>query len=476
MLNVAAFKLSVENFFHDPLGFVCECFPWGSAELPGSPEKWQVDILIEIRNKLQSGASLNEVVKIAIASGHGIGKSALIAWIVFWAMATHDNCRGVITAGTERQLLTKTWPEIAKWFRFFKYKDLFKLQATRISADLPNYSETWRIDIIPWNAANPDAFAGMHNKGSRILVVFDESSAIADKIWEVTEGALTDKDTEIIWCAFGNPTLNSGMFRECFRKNRHRWITRQIDSRLVSITNKRQIQKWIDDHGFDSDFVKVRVRGIFPNASSLQFIAQDVVDAARGRRLDKKSYEFAPVILTCDPAWTGDDTLVIAKRQGLKFDILRVIPRQDDDFAIAKILADYEDEFKADAVFIDIGWGTGIFSGGKQLGRKWILVNNANASLDPGYLNVRAESWAAVKKWLKEGGALPDDQELCDDLVGPQFSTRPDGKVVLESKADMKKRGIPSPNKGDALALSFAGPVRKGSGLKLKPKKMNGWV
>ena len=127
-----------------------------------------------------------------------------------------------------------------------------------------DHAKTWRADFVPWSEHNTEAFAGLHNKGKRIVLIFDEASAIADKVWEVAEGALTDEGTEIIWIAFGNPTRNVGRFRECFRRFKHPVEGRQIDSRTVEGTNKEQIAKWAADYGEDSDFFKVRVRGMFP--------------------------------------------------------------------------------------------------------------------------------------------------------------------------------------------------------------------
>jgi hypothetical protein len=196
--------------------------------------------------------------------------------------------------------------------------------------------------------------------------------------------------------------------------------------------------------------------------SAKQFISVVDVDAASKRHLKVDQYSFAPVILTVDPAWSGDDPLIIAKRQGLKFEILRKIPKNDNDIQIATLLAQLEDEHHADAVFIDAGYGTGIKSAGDTFGRAWTLVWFGGASNDPGCLNKRMEMWREARDWLKEGGAIPDDdKELYDDLIGPETVPRVDGKMQLESKEDMKRRGLPSPNKGDALALSFAFPVFK---------------
>ena len=453
----------IGSFVHDPLGFVLYAFPWGEGELSefSGPDDWQIDILETIGRKLKDGVGLNEIIRVAVTSGHGIGKSALVSWLILWALATFDDCKGVITANTDTQLKTKTGAELSKWYRRCICRHWFNSTATAILSNEKGHGKTWRIDLIPWSKDNTESFAGLHNKGKRILIIFDEASAIDDAIWEVTEGALTDSDTEIIWCVFGNPTRNTGRFRECFRKFRHRWETRQIDSRTTRMANKKQLQEWVDDYGENSDFVKVRVRGIFPNTSAKQFIPTEYVDAAFGRHLKREQYEFAPKIISCDPAWSGDDKLIIAMRQGLHFRILRKIPKNDNDMLIASIIAQYEDEHEADAVFIDGGFGTGIISAGRTIGRNWQIVWFSEKPIDEGCLNKRAEMWLAVRNWLRDGGSIPEDQELYDDLIGPEIVPRNDGKIQLESKEDMKRRGLPSPNCGDVLALTFAVPVRK---------------
>ncbi|MFA5943179.1 MAG: terminase [Candidatus Thermoplasmatota archaeon] len=463
--DVKALAEALAEYTHDPLGYVKFAFPWGKAgtELANEagPRAWQAEVLNEIGRPVKSGAAVGDAVQTAVASGHGIGKSTLVAWIARWALATHEDTRGVITANTEAQLRTKTWPEVAKWHRLAIDAPLFTCTATALASSDPKHEKTWRIDAVPWSENNTEAFAGLHNKGKRVLVIFDEASSIADKVWDVTEGALTDEDTEIVWCVFGNPTSATGRFRECFRKNRHRWHVRSIDSRTVEGTNKAQFAKWVEDYGEDSDFVKVRVRGMFPNLSAKQFISVADVDGAFGKHLRPDQYEFAPVILSCDPAWEGGDELVIGKRQGLAFSILRTLPKNDNDVWVANELGRLEDEHHADAVFIDGGYGTGIVSAGKTLGRKWNLVWFGGAPNDVGCVNKRAEMWKDARDWLKSGGAIPADQVLHDDLVGPETVARPDGKILLESKKDMKARGLPSPGRGDALALTFAAPVSK---------------
>jgi hypothetical protein len=438
-------------------------YPWGHGELAESagPRLWQRTVMTTIRNHLRKPELRHTPCKIAVASGHGIGKSALIAMVLKWAMDTCVRCKVVVTANTDTQLRTKTWPEVGKWQRLALNGTWFNTTATAVFSTDRTAERDWRADAVPWSENNTEAFAGLHNKGRRILVIYDEASAIDDRIWEVTEGALTDEGTEIIWLAFGNPTRNSGRFRECFRRFRHRWHTKQIDSRQVEGTNKELFVQWEKDYGEESDFFKIRVRGVFPSLSARQFIDAADVDRAFGRHYDRDVYEWAPKIITCDPAWGGDDTLVIAMRQGLTFKILRKMPKNDNDAVVGNIIARYEDEENADAVFIDMGYGTGIVSFGRMLQRDWKLIDFGSASSDPACLNKRSDMWNAARLWLKDGGSIPPDQQLRDDLLSVELVPRPDGKLQLEPKESMRRRGLPSPDCGDALALSFAYPVHQ---------------
>lgn len=452
------------SYTHDPLACAYYSFPWGSGDLTGEgrdkPRQWQKDIFNTIGKHLENPATRHTPLKIAVASGHGIGKSAFFGMVSHWGLSTCEDCKIIITANTENQLRTKTMPEITKWFNMAINKHWFTATATAVYSNEPKHEKAWRLDAVPWSENNTEAFAGAHNVGKRLLVLIDEGSNIPEKVFEVAEGALTDLDTEIIMIVFGNPTQNTGPFRECFRLNHHRWKTRNIDARDVEGTNKAQIQEWLEDYGEDSDRFKIRVRGLFPNQSASQFNSDLLVDTAMKVKLKPDDYNFAPVILTLDNAWSGDDASVIGKRQGLKFEILKVIPKNDNDCEIAALLARYEDEFNADAVFIDAGYGTGVHSFGKNLKRKWTLVWFNGTANEPMYLNKRSEMHGEAHQWMKDGGSLPNDLEMRYELTSLETVPRNDGKIQLEGKEDARKRGIPSPNKADALALSFAYPVK----------------
>jgi hypothetical protein len=209
----------------DPLKYVLWAFPWGEKGTPlekhTGPRKWQRKVLWRIGAELRKGRTVDQAIRIAVASGHGIGKSALVAWITKWALATMVDTRVVITANTEKQLETKTSPEISKWHAMAVDRRLFHYTTTSLFSLFPGHEKTWRCDLIPWSEHNTEAFAGLHNEGRRIVLIFDEASKIADKVWEVAEGALTDALTEILWFVFGNPTRATGRFRECWRKFKH---------------------------------------------------------------------------------------------------------------------------------------------------------------------------------------------------------------------------------------------------------------
>ena len=141
---------------YDPVTFVWWAFDWEhDPELKGQqPQPWQLEQLKDIANGLKNP---NEVIRQAVASGHGIGKSTLVAWVILWAISTCPDTRGVVTANTEAQLRTKTWPELSKWYRRFIGKELFHLTATSLFSIQEGHDRTWRIDAIPWSKENPEA-------------------------------------------------------------------------------------------------------------------------------------------------------------------------------------------------------------------------------------------------------------------------------------------------------------------------------
>lgn len=474
MTNLDEIIIALASYERRPLEFVYFAFPWGEPgelEFARGPESWQVELLTDLQNGL---ITVDQAIQLARTSGHGIGKSALVAWIIIWAISTLADTKGVVTANTENQLKTKTWAEVAKWFRLFRGRDLFKMTATALFSADPDHEKTWRIDMVPWSERNTEAFAGLHNQGRRILVVFDEASAIPDVIWEVTEGALTDQNTQIIWCVFGNPTRNSGRFRECFDggKFAHRWQSRAIDSRSVSFTNKEQFNRWIADYGEDSDFVRIRVKGVFPRADAVSFISYDSARQACVREVPDGNAERNVRVLGVDVARFGDDASVIVCRQGSD---ARSIPPEIyqgiDTMTLAGKVASAFQRLHATVVMVDAGGvGGGVVDRLRQLNIPVMEVDFGSSpdgfNLEESgvkYYNKRAEIWGTMRAWLEHGCISEQisgsDLTLVDELTAPTYSISGKEEIQIESKKDMRRRGVPSPNVADALACTFAYPV-----------------
>lgn len=472
--------LAMAEFFDDPLGFVMWSFDWGTdpsmrvVRLPGEyqmlfdcefgPDLWACQMLEDIgrqvRERAFDGAKAVEAVRVAVSSGHGIGKSAVTAWLCLWIMSTRPNARGVVTASTQPQLESKTWAQIAAWTKRCMTRNWWDISTGRGSMKMVNKErpESWNCYAQTARAENAEAFAGLHAADSSPFYLVDEASGVPDAIHEVMQGGLTDGEPFLL--AFGNPTRNTGFFHAAFHTQRHRWTTYQIDSRDVAITNKDQIQQWVDDFGGDSDFVKVRVRGIFPSASSLQFIGRDLVDAAASRDLPDARGE--SVIVSVDVARFGSDESVIFTRQGRD---ARTWPptrlRQVDTMTLASRVAEHVNFLRHAGKHVLIavdggGVGGGVIDRLRSLGFDVDEVQFGSRAYDSKkYANRRAEIWGLMKDWLA-GGAIASDEELAMDLTGVEYGFTPADQIQLERKESMKARGLSSPDIADALAIGFA--------------------
>ena len=474
----------------DPLRFVMYAFPWGVegtplANEPG-PDVWQAELLSDMHTHFVSlplKRLQNEPIlpfQALIASGHGIGKSAFMSWMDYYWMSTRLGSTTVVTANTEAQLTGKTWPELGRWHSMAVNKHWFDLSATALKpqkwfADLveretkisPRY---WYAAAVTWSEENPGAFAGTHNQYGT-LYEFDEAAEIPAVIWETAEGAFSDADGDKVFLGFGNPTVNSGRFYEGFHGvHRYRYRLRQIDSRTVARTNKAYLQQLADTYGEDSDVFKTRVRGLFPSQGTDQFIAEHVVTEAEQRTVEYDP--FAPLILGVDCGRFGDDPSVIAPRKGRDArEIPWLVLNKQDTMVVAATVAERIDKLNPDATFIDEGGiGAGVVDRLKELGFKVVGVNFGSSATDKRkHFNKRCEIWDAMKDWLSRG-VIPGPEvgkqgtvtDLHKDLIGPKYKFVGDSsQLYLERKEEMRKRGVASPNHGDALALTFAQPVAR---------------
>lgn len=474
----------------DPLSFVYAAYPWGEGQLRGfdGPDGWAIEVLqeigLQVRNNAFDGVNPVEPIRIKIVSGHGIGKSAFgPGWICNWIMSTRPHCKGTLTSNSLVQAKTKAWAELRKWFGLSFTSHWFNVKSEIVSHN--DYPQ-WALSLQTSSFENYNSFAGQHAANSTSFYLLDEAANIHQKIWEVLMGGLTDGEPMVF--ALGNPEINSGYFYNIERgPERKYWYVKRVDSRTVKITNKKEIDKWIDAYGIDSDFVRVRVLGKAPRADDLQCIPEEIVEKAAARSLKPDEYYHAPIILGADPAWQGSDPHVLGKRQGLMFTLLGAwqhLPYETVGFT--NVIAKAIREHHSDAEFIDQhGIGGSVFDQLTRLGYEPILCNSQSTeTIRKDCANARTSMWLDGRDWLINGGCIPDDEDLKNDLMAPHLflatSGKHAGKYVLESKKDMKKRGIASPGRAEVLMYTFFQPVVRRrhtiQDIVWDPDKMHGYL
>jgi hypothetical protein len=457
---------------NNPLAFVLMSFPWGEKGTPlenfTGPRKWQREVLQDLAVHIaQNKGKIDfDTFRMAVSSGRGIGKSALVSWVVLWMMSTRIGSSVIVSANSESQLRSVTWAEITKWLSMSMNGHWWEISATRImpakwiaelvERDLKKGTRYWSLEGKLWSAENPDSYAGIHNADG-VMVIFDEASGIDDAIWAVTAGFFTENTPNRFWLAFSNPRRNTGYFYECHNSKRDFWQTKIVDARTVEGTDKAVYQQIIDEYGADSSQAAVEVYGDFPSAGDDQFISSLIVDEAMKRaRLKDLS---APIIVGVDPARFGSDSTVIAIRQGR--DIIGIKRfKGDDTMTVVGHVIEAIEEYKPALVVIDEGGvGGGVVDRLKEQRYKIRGVNFGNKSRNPlMYGNLRAQMWGDMRQWLKTA-SIPSDRVLKTDLISPIMKPDSKGTIFLESKKDMKARGLASPDAADAICVTFAFPV-----------------
>jgi hypothetical protein len=460
---------AVSEYYDDPLGFVLFAFPWGepgALENETGPDDNQRVFLEALGEEvsLRKFNGTDPVMPIMMneSSGHGTGKSVLGAWIAAWILSTRPHSTGTVTANSFTQLEGRTWAAIKHWMKLCITSHWFDIQAHGIYHK--EFKDDWKVLAQTCRPENAQAFAGQHAKTSTSWYMFDEASEIPDQIWVPAYGGLTDG--EPMFFAWGQPTRNSGEFHKvCFGSGAHRWRHFSVDSRTSRFTNKELIAQWEADYGEDSDYFRVRVRGLPPSQGDLQYIDRERVYAAQRRVA--ACLKDDPIIAGLDVARGGGDWNVVRFRKGLdgrSIPPIRIPGEQTRDSTIlvskvAELLADHRPERRISMMFVDSALGGPVVNRLHQLGfRNVSEINFGSASTDPHQANMRAYMWAKMKDWLLSG-AIPMDNNLEGDLTGPGFHHNAKDQLVIESKESMEKRGLHSTDDGDALGLTFARPV-----------------
>lgn len=472
--DAAAFEIDLDTFlascYADPLKYVLGLWNWGVGQLEHDtgPSDWQRAFLVDLSQQVTARAFDGHTpvmpIMMAIASGHGVGKSALSAWIVHWLMDTRADCKMKVTANTQTQLETSTWAAIQSWGQT-------KLTAPRWTVNSAAMYATgdranWFCVPTSCKEENSQAFAGLHNRHSTTAYIFDEASTVPDGVIQVAMGGLTDGEPMMF--LFGNPSRRSGqLYRAVFGSERDIWNSRVVNGwdHLRGEATRQLYQQWIDTYGEDSDYVRVRILGLPPNADELQFI--DHARVLQATRNAVQPVAGDPLIVGVDVSGGGSAWTVARFRRGYdarSLPPIRLTGEQtiaNDRQMVISRLAEALSTHPIDAMFIDSAFGAVIVSRLRQMGFTQVHeVSFGGPSSDPHDANQRAFMWRKLKEWLPTGCLSEKDQRLQDDCEAPGYHINKQNKLVLESKQDMQKRGVASPDDGDALALTFSMPVR----------------
>jgi hypothetical protein len=416
-----------------------------------TPEPWQAKAL----------EAVGQHDRVSIRSGHGVGKTTLQAWLVLWFLLTRQNCKVPVAANSQDQLRDTIWPEIAKWHRQLPdaLKGMIDVQAERVVV-VHDPESAFAVRRTA-SKENPEALQGFH--AEHLLFLIDEASGIPDVVFEVGMGALSTPGAKVLMA--GNPTRTSGFFYDTHHSLRSRWHTLH-----VSCLDVPRAQGHIEDirakYGESSNAWRVRVLGEFPTADDETVIPLELVLSAVERRVSTLSYY---PVWGVDVARYGDDRTALAKRQANKLlEPIRWWHSTDLMATVGRIKAEYDQthyDMRPWAIFVDVvGLGAGVYDRCKELGLPVRAVNVGEAaSSRENCMRLRDELWIKGREWFQERScSMPQDEALIAELTAPTYTFSSTGKMVVESKADIKKRGMRSPDLADAFLLTFAyGDKRK---------------
>ena len=424
----------------DPVLFV-------ESMLDCKPEAWQKEVL----------ESLLSDDKIAIKSGHGTGKTALLSWIILWWLCTKIPTKIACTANSAHQLNDVLWSEISKWHRNLPdgFKNLFEFKSDKIN--LVGVKDSFAVARTA-RREQPEALQGFHSPN--MLFIADEASGIDNIIFEVAEGSLSTKGAKVILT--GNPTRSSGYFYDCFHTMKHRWKTFTVSCHDSQYVNPSFIADMAKKYGEDSNVFRIRVLGEFPESNEDAIIPLHLISESITRDIDPSTDD---VIWGLDVARHGNDRTALAKRQGnTLLEKIKTWKNKDLMETVGIVVSEYEAlpySKRPTEILIDsIGLGAGVADRLQEMNLNCQItaVNVAELpSMQDKYMRLRDELWFLVRGWFESRDVkIIDDEELIAELTTPSFSFMSNGKIKVESKEQMKKKGHKSPDLADALCLTFA--------------------
>lgn len=429
------------------------------------PDKWQKDVLLDLASNP----------KVSVRSGHGVGKTSVESIALLWFLSCFKFPKVIATAPTRQQLNDILWSEVEKWrSKSPLLKEL--LRWTKTYVYMNGYEKRWFA--VAKTASTPENMQGFHEEN--MLIIVDEASGVEDEIMEAILATLSGDNNKLLLC--GNPTRTTGTFFDSHNRDRALYKCHKVSSLDSSRTNKENIASFIKKYGEYSNVVKVRVYGDFPTQEDDTFIPLWMIEQSVMRDLD--DYKVDRISLGVDVARYGDDETIIASKIGGKIDIPVVRHGQnlmstvgDIVMQYKRILNDYPRYKGVITVNIDdTGLGGGVtdrleeVKAEQKLRRMEIVPVNFGQKppkdgSDDHYNDISTYMWSKIKEFMEDKVvSIPNDEELVAQLSVRKYNITSNGKIALESKKDMKSRGIKSPDRADAVALACYLPNKVYSG------------
>ena len=433
----------LKKYRDDPVGFVRDI-------LRTKPDPWQIKFL----EAISAGNR-----RISVRSGHGVGKSTAASWAMLHYFLTRYPVKVVVTAPTSAQLFDAMFAELKRWVNELPdvLKVLVEVKTDRVELKAAP-SEAF-ISARTSRAETPEALQGIH--ADNVLLVADEASGIPESVFEAASGSMSGHNATTL--LLGNPTRNSGLFYDTHNRLKGEWKTFHVsclDSPRVSDAFVREMQL---RYGEDSPAYHVRVLGNFPPREEDTVIPVELIDSAMNREI--KIAKATRSVWGLDVARMGSDASALAKRRGPVVEEIQTWKGLDLMQLTGAVVAEYEalppSEQPVEILVDSIGLGAGVLDRLRELGMPARGINVAESPAMKGtYANLRAELWFKCKAWLSNRDVkIPKDEQLFAELASPRYTFTSSGKMQVESKESMKKRGLPSPDKADALCLCLATDV-----------------
>ena len=394
--------------------------------------------------------------KMSVKSGHGTGKSTTASWAMLWFMLLRYPCKVVVTAPTSSQLFDAMFAELKRWIGELpkELQQLLNVKSDRV--ELVSAPAEAFISCRTARAETPEALAGVHS--DHVLLIVDEASGVPEQVYEAAAGSMSGHNATTLMLS--NPTRSSGTFFESHNRMANSWWTRTWSCKDSPLVSHEFVDEMELRYGPESNAYRVRVLGEFPLSDDNTIIPYHLVEAAQTR--DVVVSDEATVVWGLDVARFGSDATALCKRQGPIVTELRSWRGLDLMQTTGRIVAEYEalapSKRPAEILVDSIGVGSGVVDRLQELGLPVRGVNVAESpSMGDTYMNLRSELWFKCKAWLEDRSCkLPKDDQLIAELTAIRYSFTSSGKMKAESKDEMRKRGLGSPDLADALCLTMA--------------------